>query len=240
MSSSFFNRLLGLVLIAVLLGAGGRSLWVWLDQPIESVAVEGDFRYIDASFLSGQLSPLVSGQHWLSVDLDQLRERAKLIPWIHEARVSRHWPNALTFELEEQRPVAWWNDAFLINAEGHPFSPGPSDTLERMPNLAGPGDRSADVLAYYHVLEGRLAPLGLELTQLRLEARGAWRFQVNDTFWVILGRTGLDIRLERFLAAWHRSLSERADRIRYIDLRYPNGLAVGWHGESAAAEVSRQ
>lgn len=48
----------------------------------------------------------------------------------------------------------------------------------------------------------------------------------------MLGRGDLDARLGRLEAAWRRELGEVASHIRYIDLRYPNGVAVAWHGET--------
>lgn len=239
MAGRLSNRGLGLILVIALLVAGGRSLWLWLDQPIQTIAVQGDFHYSSPQSLQQQLIPMVEGQGWLSVDLNDVRERARRMPWIHEVRVSRHWPNTLTFELEEQRPVAWWNDAFLLNAQGDAFIPGTIAVNERMPNLAGPGDRAADVMAYYKVLQQRLGQRGMVITQLTLEPRGAWRFQVNDSFWVILGRIQLDARLDRFVAAWNKLLAGKSEQIRYLDLRYPNGLAIGWHGQTAETNITQ-
>ncbi|WP_025731972.1 cell division protein FtsQ/DivIB [Carnimonas nigrificans] len=235
MPNSLFNRLLGVVLIVVVLGAGGRVLWFWLDQPIQSVQVDGQFKYIHSADLSRQLSRNVTGQHWLSVNLNALREQALQIPWVDEARITRVWPRGLKFELQEQRPVAWWNDNYLLNDKGESFQVLNSGNLsDDMPYLAGPDERGADVLGFYRSLEKRLKPLGMTVTQVRLEARGAWRFQVNNNFWVVPGRGDLDVRVQRFIVAWQRALSKDANNIRYVDLRYPNGLAVGWHGETHA------
>ncbi|HET8789877.1 MAG TPA: FtsQ-type POTRA domain-containing protein, partial [Modicisalibacter sp.] len=90
---------LGLVLLLVLVVAGGRALWLWLDRPIERVSIRGDLEYVSADYLREELAPLVRDLSWLSVDLDQLREQARNIDWLSEVSVTRHWPNALTFEL---------------------------------------------------------------------------------------------------------------------------------------------
>ncbi|WP_338061204.1 hypothetical protein [Kushneria phosphatilytica] len=52
----------------------------------------------------------------------------------------------------------------------------------------------------------------------------------------MVGRTDSDERILRFMTAWQRGLKKRADDIRYLDLRYPNGLAVAWHGQSAPVD----
>lgn len=226
------GSLLGLVLLLILLGAGGRTLWLWLDRPIERVSIRGDLEYVSAAYLREQLAPLVRGQTWLSVDIQALREQARAIDWLAEVRVSRHWPDALTFELYEQEPVARWNDDYLLNPRGVPFRRGDVSVPEDLPDLAGPGGSGAEVLALLDQLQNGLAPLGLDVTQLRLEDRGAWRFQVNDSVWVMLGRNQRDTRLARFAIAWQRQLGTQSSQIRYIDLRYPNGVVVAWHGET--------
>ena len=51
----------------------------------------------------------------------------------------------------------------------------------------------------------------------------------------MLGRRQHEVRLARLSASWQRELNSLSEQIRYIDLRYPNGVAVAWHGESEFA-----
>ncbi|MDN3525488.1 cell division protein FtsQ/DivIB [Halomonas sabkhae] len=230
------SSLIGILLLALLLGAAGRTLWVWLDRPIERVSIGGDLRHVSPDYLRNQLAPLVRGQSWLSVDIDDMRDSAREIGWLKEVRIHREWPDALRFELEEQQPVARWNDDRLLNIQGEPFKHEPVSAPEGLPDLSGPPESGPEVLAYHDALVSRFADSGLGVHQLRLEARGAWRFQLDDGIWVMLGRTHRDGRLQRFEAAWGRELNDWASHIRYIDLRYPNGVAVAWHGETEPVE----
>lgn len=232
MSAATRGSLVGLALFLVLLMAGGRALWLWLDRPIERVSISGDLRHVSASYLREELAPLVQGRTWLSIDLTELRNEARDIGWLAEVRVSREWPNALTFNLVEQVPVARWNDEFLLNSAGESFPYGPVVPPDDLSDLAGPAGSGPEVLAYYHELAQRLSTLGVSITHLRLEARGAWRIQLDDGPWVMLGRSDRDARLARLSAAWQRQLGAQASHIRYVDLRYPNGVAVAWHGET--------
>lgn len=222
----------GVLLLLVLLSAGVRALWLWLDRPIERVSIGGEFAHVDADYLRDQLAPLIQGRTWLSVNVADLRDGALAIEWVAEARVQREWPYALVFELTEQVPVARWNDTYLLNPEGEPFAFGPVTPPAGLPDLAGPAGSGPEVLAYQEQLALRIGDMGLALSQLRLEPRGAWRFQFDDSVWVMLGRSDRDARLNRLAAAWQRQLGAQADHIRYIDLRYSNGVAVAWHGES--------
>lgn len=223
---------LGILLLLIVLGAGGRALWTWLDRPIERVAIRGELHHVSADYLRAQLAPLLQGQTWLSADLPELRRAARNIAWLAEVRLSREWPYALVFELVEQVPVARWNDDYLLNPEGEPFAFAPIEPPGDLPDLAGPVGSGAEVLAYHERLSSRFEQLGLAITQLRLEPRGAWRLQLDDGVWVMLGRSDREARLARLVAAWQRQLAAQAAHIRYIDLRYPNGVAVAWHGET--------
>jgi cell division protein FtsQ len=229
------NAWLGVILLALLLGGGGRALWLWLDRPIERVSIRGEWEYVSADYLRTQLAPLVVDATWLSADLGELRDRALQVGWLNEVRITREWPNALVFELIEQQPVARWNDDFLLNPEGEPFAFAPLNPPSGLPDLAGPGGSSEEVLTYYHRLKRHFEQLSLDLTQLRLEPRGAWRLQLNEGAWVLLGRRQHEVRLARLSASWQRELNSLSKQIRYIDLRYPNGVAVAWHGESEFA-----
>ncbi|MBW6391559.1 cell division protein FtsQ/DivIB [Billgrantia antri] len=227
---------LGILLLLILLGAGGRALWTWLDRPIERVTIRGELQHVSADYLRSQLAPLLQGQTWLSADLPALRRRARNIDWLAEVRVAREWPYTLAFELVEQVPVARWNDDYLLNQNGEPFAFAPVEPPAGLPDLAGPVGSGAEVLAYHDHLIPRFEALGLSITQLRLEPRGAWRFQLDDGVWVMLGRNDREARLARLAAAWQRQLGPQAAHIRYIDLRYPNGVAVAWHGETEIEE----
>ncbi|MGB8713889.1 MAG: cell division protein FtsQ/DivIB [Onishia taeanensis] len=227
---------LGLILFIVLLVAGGRVMWLWLDRPIERVSIRGELEHVNADYLRDQLAPLVEGQSWLALDLGDLRQRVRDIGWLDEVRVSRQWPDALTLELFEQEPVARWHDDELLNSRGEPFAFGSVEPPEGLPDLAGPDGSGAEVLAYYDRLRQQLATLGVDIRQLRLEPRGAWRMQFGSGVWIMLGRSDRDARLARLESAWRRQLGSEASQIRYIDLRYPNGVAVAWHGETAPVE----
>jgi cell division protein FtsQ len=223
---------LGVLLLLMVIGAGGRALWLWLDRPVERVSIRGELSHVNADYLRSELAPLIQGRSWLSVNLAELRGDALEIGWLAEVRISREWPDGLTFDLVEQVPVARWNDNFLLNPEGEPFTPGPVSPSGDFPDLAGPSGTAPEVLAYHQRLESSIDRLSLVLTQLRLEPRGAWRFQLDDGVWVMLGRNDREARMARLTAAWHRQLADQASLIRYIDLRYPNGVAVAWHGET--------
>ena len=68
----------------------------------------------------------------------------------------------------------------------------------------------------------------MRLTAVRLDARGAWEFDLDNGITVRLGRRQIDERFARFVAAGVGQIAAHASDIGYIDMRYTNGFAIGW------------
>jgi cell division protein FtsQ len=77
-------------------------------------------------------------------------------------------------------------------------------------------------------MHGRLTETGMRLTALRLDARGAWEFDLDNGVTVRLGRKQVDERFETFMATAVKIVAQRATDIAYVDMRYANGFAIGW------------
>ena len=73
------GTLLGVLLLVLLVGAGGRALWLWLDRPIARVSIRGELHHAGADYLRSRLAPLVQGRTWLSVDLGDAGVRVNSI-----------------------------------------------------------------------------------------------------------------------------------------------------------------
>ncbi|MGC1729876.1 MAG: cell division protein FtsQ/DivIB, partial [Steroidobacteraceae bacterium] len=71
------------------------------------------------------------------------------------------------------------------------------------------------------------------MTALRLDARGAWEFDLADGVTVRLGRRQVDERFEKFMNAALKLVTQRGEDIAYVDMRYTNGFAIGWRGALA-------
>ena len=80
----------------------------------------------------------------------------------------------------------------------------------------------------YLAAQGQLIEAGMRLTAVRLDARGAWEFDLDNGITVRLGRRQVDERFARFVAAGVGQIAAHASDIGYIDMRYTNGFAIGW------------
>ena len=66
--------------------------------------------------------------------------------------------------------------------------------------LSGPDGSEDEVAQRYLASQGRVAEAGMRITALRLDARGAWEFDLANGVTVRLGRRQIDERFQRFMS----------------------------------------
>ena len=87
----------------------------------------------------------------------------------------------------------------------------------------------------YQRLTDLLLPTGLQLSKLKLDRLGAWQLETSNGIQIVLGRNKVGDKIRRLVVVWESELSNQSARIKTIDLRYPNGLAVAWKDRKSVA-----
>lgn len=227
----FASGLLAVVALFLLAAAG--AAWVSMGivandrWPIRWLELNGEFQRVSAEQLRASISPLIN-ESFFTIDMQELRDAAGRISWVSAVRVQKNWPETVTVTIEEYTPIAHWNRGQLISQNGEPFSVPESDEIQGLPWLRGPEERLDDVLRYWSEFSELLVPLGLEISSIRLDRRGAWSMDLSNGTHVQLGRDSTLERLERLLASWDSLMVEQAAPPQDVDLRYTNGFAVMW------------
>ena len=219
-------------ILGVCLVAAG-TLWA-LDQPIQTVSVSGRFQRVAPGDVERIVKERVRGMGLLSVDLAAVRKALHQIPWVDAVSVQRAWPRGLNVLVIEQVAAARWGDTGLLNTRGELFATAERRIPPELAHLSGPEGKESLVAQKYLAVQGRLMQAGLRLTAMRLDARGAWEFDLSDGVTVRLGRRQFDERFEKFMSAALKLVTQRGDDIQYVDMRYTNGFAIGWRGSPAA------
>ncbi len=219
---------LGLTLLALVVARGYQASGPIIDR----LDVSGELEHVDVDALRAAVSPWL-GRPFFATRVSTIRHAVEQAPWVASARVERAWPNRLTVQVWEHRPIARWGEAALVSDRLRLFEPAPP--LPDLPRLDGPDSQLAVVVQQWQRLSSALEDSDLALAGLRIDARGSWTATT---------RTGLDLRLGRgdpqrhlptLTGAVVDALRRSAARARYIDLRYDNGFAIGWEAESATA-----
>ncbi|HET9107106.1 MAG TPA: cell division protein FtsQ/DivIB, partial [Steroidobacteraceae bacterium] len=227
--------------IAKALAIGGTALatfcvvfWA-LDQPIRTVQVTGRFQHVTPRQIERVVARQVRGKGLLTVDLGAVSRAIHALPWVDAVSVARQWPHGLTVSVVEQVAAARWGRDGLVNGSGVLFVTGVSRFPPGLARLSGPEGSEAEVTRRYLAMQRRLGPEGLDITVVRLDARGAWRLGLSDGIAVRLGRAQVDERFDKFMTAALGIVEHRAGDISYVDMRYTNGFAIGWKVGQAGA-----
>jgi cell division protein FtsQ len=228
-----WRRLATVVGALAALGIGVATLATALDQPVASVSVEGSFQRVSPGDVERVVKSQVHGVGLLSVDLAAVRRAIHTLPWVDAVSVQRAWPRGLNVLVIEQTAAARWGEDGLVNTRGELFAGDGRHIPPELAQLSGPVDQESTVAQRYLAAAGRLTQAGLRMTALRLDARGAWEFDLANGVTVRLGRRQVDERFEKFMSTALKLVTERGEEISYVDMRYTNGFAIGWRGSSA-------
>lgn len=208
-------------------------VWSWLKLtapstlPIRRVKITGVYQHIDRQALQNTVVPLLN-QGFFGIDVSAIQERLQQLAWVNQVDIKRVWPDSLVIHVTEQKALARWNDGALLNPQGDVFTPGKYSVDPALPHLWGPVHQQGLALQTYLQLRNVLQPLGVDIRELELTPRQAWRLVLNNSMTVLLGQEQMQERLLRFVKIYPRVVGDHAADIAYVDLRYPHGMAVNW------------
>lgn len=215
---------LAVVLVKVALQMQARTT-------IRAVQVEGELRHVDRRALAARVAPLAQGNYF-SVDLGALQQAVLAAPWVDEVIVSRRWPDGIRLQVREKQPVALWGAGGLISSRGDLFVPGDLGTQSvdtaSLPILFGPGSKGTYVMEQYRAMSSILRTVDMRVVELQLTDRMSWFLRLDNGIRLVVDQADTIAKLQRFVYLYDRQLRPDADNIATIDLRYRNGVAVGW------------
>lgn len=227
----------------IVLAVGLVFLVRWLQAPgtlpIRTVRVEGGFRHLDPERLKQLALPWVRGG-FFNVRLHALEKSLNELPWVKSVSIRRRWPDTVIIQVQEQQPIAQWGDDGLLNAQGQVFRPAPDTFPKGLPRLSGPEGSERQLVEHFIAADHLLQPVGLQPVGLQEDARRAWDLRLASGIRIAVGRDGFDARLAQLAEIFPAVLKSRKDEIASIDLRYTNGLAVGWKTDAAQAGPTKE
>lgn len=208
----------------------------YVSTPVDRVVVNGDFQHVVKQSIVDEVLPYLE-KGFMALDIDGMRSQLLRRPWIYEVSVSRVWPGELVITVVEERAIARWGEVGFLNHRGDFFQhqeKGKDDFLS-LPLLTGPENSAGLVMSHYRDLSSLLNQEGFSLEQLQLDDRGNWHVVINDNITMVLGKSEVMEKMQRFLVVCDAVLKNDLDRISKIDMRYSNGFAVQWVDDGVEA-----
>ncbi len=228
-ATPWMQMALGLVIVilAGLVPWGTGQVLSAMDRQFATVTINGPLEHEDRRVLQKQARAWL-GKSFFATDLTDIKAAIEQRPWVESAAVRRVWPDGLSIDVREKKPLAYWNDRQLVSRRGDVFTPSDRETAGALPRLSGPDDRVGEVVDTAQNLSRQLAAKGLGLAGLRLEPRGAWTLALANGIEVALGRNQIQQRFKRFMTVYEGELAAQAEKVERVDARYTNGVAVRW------------
>lgn len=233
-----FTRVLrsSMLLLAslLLLGTVGLVAADQLYRPdafaIKQLKVKGAFVQLNPRQVEAVITEHLQG-NFFSVELTQIEQRVEALPWVQNAEIRREWPDTLMVEITEHQPIARWGDSAWVNRQGEVVEL-PGEIKVQDPIVFVGHQRDAGVMLQQSAdWYARLAAYGLQIRELRLSESHAFTLQLRilqdaTEFELLLGRSEVERRLQRFLDLYANQLLQKPQRLQRVDARYPDGLAV--------------
>lgn len=198
---------------------------------LRTVQVEGELRRADRRLIAAQVAPVAHGNYF-TADLAAIQKAAESAPWVDSVVVSRRWPDGIRLQVREKQPVALWGAGGLISSRGELFVPTDmsAQTVDTgsLPILFGPGSKGTYVMEQYRAMNGILRTLGMRIVELQLTERMSWFLRMDNGIHMVVDQVDTIEKLQRFAYLYEKQLRPDADNIASIDLRYRNGVSVGW------------
>ncbi|PJJ98803.1 cell division protein FtsQ [Lysobacteraceae bacterium NML75-0749] len=230
---SALTRILGIVLaIAVIALPVVAVMQGWLGAErfaLTRLQVTSEFRHVNAAQLQQTLKPYAA-QGFFAVRLKEAQQAVEQLPWVEQAEISKQWPDVLKVKIVEHRPFALWDEDWLLSERGNLYPRAVmGDALPAgLPQLGGDRHRVQEVVTLYNLSRQLFAAAGLDVTGLRLDARGSWSIHFDNGLEVMVGRHDAELRIRRFAQLLPQLIAPPGKTLQRADLRYANGFALRW------------
>ncbi len=190
--------------------------------PVEQVIIRGNLQHITREQIEYIVTHELKG-NFFTIDLNDATISFSKLPWVKDVRVKRRWSGQLEVMIKEHQPLARWGETGLVDQEGHLFS---AVSEKALPVFFGKKGDEVTMTQHYLVFQQYLAPIHLEISELRLNPRQAWEMKLKNGLTLSLGREDVEQRVGRFSLVYNQTIKRLPRAVQYIDLRYPNGFAV--------------
>jgi len=198
--------------------------------PLAELSVKGELQYTAREEVRQALTAEPLGS-FFTADVDNLRRKVELLPWIQKVSIRKVWPDKLSVYVTEHKPVAMWNGDRLINQHEEVFRADIEQLKGTLPQLFGPENAVKETWEEFNRVQQMLAVNGFQVKALRLTERFAVSIVLAQGIEVKLGREATLERIKRFIDVFPSILEHEKSKnneIDTVDLRYDTGAAVAW------------
>ena len=206
---------------------GAQEVDAFLSKPFEQVFINGEFEHTSDQELRHIIVNSAS-KSFVKEHLENIREELVELPWVDNATLTRRWPNQLEVSIVEQKAIARWGDKGFVNFKGQLIKTTNLGKVQHLPQLYGTESDAATIMREYKKLTSLLMNNQLAIRSLSKDSLGIWQMQLSNDWTLILGRYGLEEKIQTVNQVLEEEILLVDDAVDTIDMRYENGFAIAW------------
>lgn len=222
--------LMALLLIISILLVGGTWLLTQkespLFRPIQEYKMVSKIHHLKPSDIDQVMQAYLGHSFW-EVDLESIQSKLVHLDWVNTALVKRSWPDQLYVSVEEQKAVARWGEAGLVNQAGEVFYPQALTGFQNLVVLEGDLSDSATILLKLVEFQRQLITIDFTISRLKRQLDGVWQMDLLNGSRIVLETASDSDKLEQFIRAYPKLSNALRKSPQVYDLRYSNGFIVG-------------
>ncbi|MGR6873421.1 cell division protein FtsQ/DivIB [Pseudomonas sp. HK3] len=212
------------ILVAVVL-----LLLQTVNKHVIQLQVNENLEHVTKQMISEQIGQWFP-DGYVTLDVNAIKNQLHSMVMVSQVSVEKVWPDTLKVDIEEERPVAIWNDRSMLSENGD-ILPVALKQLQ-LPKLNGGSQESKMVMQHFLLFNRWGKRHQIELVGIKHSSAG-WllHYKTGLTIWLgsttaMNGLQQLDRVIEQFDLA----------RINRIDMRYEQGFAVAWKDSIGQAQ----
>ena len=157
-----------------------------------------------------------------------MKKEIENVAWIRLAHVRRVYPDEIEIYIIEHIPIAIWNDKMFLNDLGEIFFANDIDI--KLPKIYSTNDRNKIIFKYFVVFSNNLIKNNIHHSVIKMDEnnRRSLTIKLSSNIIIYLGSNDIMNKIDTFFKVYNSLNSSDLTKIRYIDMRYSNGFAVGW------------
>lgn len=197
--------------------------------PIKKIVLVSQITYADKEKIHEKSKKYLSGKSFFNLKIIDLKKEIENVDWVRLADVKRVYPDQVQIHIIEHVPVAIWNDEMYLNSFGNIFFASSIDI--KLPKIYSVHERSNAVFKYFIKFSKNLLKNNIyhNIIEIEENRRRSLTIKLSSNIIIYLGQDDINNKIDTFFKVYN-SLNSSVDltKIRYIDMRYSNGFAVGW------------
>jgi len=200
------------------------------NRPVKDLVLLSGVNQVSEGEIEQEISHLFPAG-FVSLDVTEVQRALENLPLVASATVEKTWSGELLVSLEEEKPVALWNERQLLSQRGDVLPVDVSrDGLSR---LKGSDIYSRSVMEHFLLFNRWCKRHQLKLVGLSFTPSG-WQLEHESGPMIWLDGNNALSGLRQLESVLDQI---QLEKIQSIDMRYEQGFAVAWKSRDVKAQA---